>query len=201
MAAFAAAVLAGGAARRMNGVHKPALPVAGRAMLHRVLAAVAPADPCVVVGPRTDVAVPGAVRWIREDPPGGGPVAAIAAGIELLDPGAQLVAVLAADLPLLTTPAVLRLYDAVHASTSDGAVYVDDDGRRQSLCGMWRVGPLRAALARLAAARPEGLAGASMRGLLGGLTVAEIAWPGSGPPPWFDCDTDADLRRAEEWAR
>ena len=24
---------------------------------------------------------------------------------------------------------------------------------------------------------------------------------GPGPPPWFDCDTDDDLRAAEEWVR
>jgi molybdopterin-guanine dinucleotide biosynthesis protein A len=31
--------------------------------------------------------------------------------------------------------------------------------------------------------------------------VAEVSWRRAGPPPWFDCDTDDDLRAAEEWAR
>ncbi|PWU56748.1 hypothetical protein DLE60_25700, partial [Micromonospora globispora] len=43
--AYAAVVLTGGAARRMGGVDKPARPVGGRPMLHRVLAAVAAAEP------------------------------------------------------------------------------------------------------------------------------------------------------------
>jgi hypothetical protein len=33
------------------------------------------------------------------------------------------------------------------------------------------------------------------------LRVAEVSWRRPGPPPWFDCDTDDDLRTAEEWAR
>ncbi|PZF92314.1 bifunctional protein IspD/ispF, partial [Micromonospora deserti] len=65
----------------------------------------------------------------------------------------------------------------------------------------WRVGPLRAALDGLAAQRGGTLAGAPIRALLAGLTVCEVPWSGGGPPPWFDCDTDEDVRRAEEWAR
>jgi molybdopterin-guanine dinucleotide biosynthesis protein A len=200
MAPFAAVILAGGAARRMNGVDKATLPVAGRAMLHRVLAAVDAADPCVVVGPG-GLATSDTVRRTREDPPGGGPVAATGAGLALLDPAPEFVALLAADLPLLTTGAVLALYDAVLASTCDGAVYVDEKGRRQLLCGVWRVLPLQAALTGLAARRADGLSGASMRALFDGLAVTEVSWRRPGAPPWFDCDTDADVRRAEEWAR
>lgn len=88
MGTYAAVVLAGGAARRMGGVDKPALPVGGRPMRDRVLAAVADAAPRVLVGPAG--AVPPGVRVTREDPPGGGPVAAAAAGLALLDPGANL---------------------------------------------------------------------------------------------------------------
>ncbi|MEU6072660.1 NTP transferase domain-containing protein [Micromonospora sp. NPDC047074] len=220
--AYAAVVLAGGAARRMGGVDKPARPVGGRPMRDRVLAAVADAAPRVLVGPPGPV--PTGVRVTREEPPGGGPVAAVAAGLALLDsvaaedadlagvappaPGPPLVAVLAADLPLLTRAAVGELLGHLDAG-HDGACYVDDDGRRQTLCGVWRVAPLRAALDRLAAERatrhPDGsvppLAGAPIRALLAGLRVREVPWSGGGPPPWFDCDTDEDVRRAEEWTR
>ncbi|PZF84671.1 molybdenum cofactor guanylyltransferase, partial [Micromonospora deserti] len=134
-------VLAGGAARRMGGVDKPALPVGGRPMRDRVLAAVADAVPRVLVGPSGSV--PAGVRVTREDPPGGGPVAAAAAGLALLDPGTTVVALLAADLPLLTREAVAGLRRHLDptgspAASPDGACYVDPDGRRQSLCGVWR---------------------------------------------------------------
>ncbi|MPZ28072.1 MAG: NTP transferase domain-containing protein [Micromonosporaceae bacterium] len=190
---YAAVVLAGGAGRRLGGVAKPVLPVAGQPMLHRVLAAVAGADPRVVVGP-DQLPVPPDVAHTQEQPPGGGPVPAIAAGLALVPDGVPDLAVLAADLPLLTGAAIRRLLDAAAGPGRDGAVFVDSAGRPQWLCGVWRTGPLRA---RLAALGPE-LAGLSMRRLLGDgdLSVARLTDPGPGPPPWWDCDTDADLQRA-----
>lgn len=200
MTAYAAVVLAGGAARRMGGRDKPGVPVGGLPMRERVLAAVADAAPRVLVGPGGPV--PDDVLVTREQPPGGGPVAATAAGVAALHPGTTTVALLAADLPLLTREAVAALRAGLDADRdADGVCLVDDRARRQPLCGVWRVAPLRAALDRLAASRGGTLDGASMRELLAELTVRELPWSGSGPPPWFDCDTDSDVRRAEEWTR
>lgn len=169
-------------------------------MRDRVLAAVADAAFRIVVGPATTV--PADVRLTREEPAGGGPVAATAAGLALLPAGTSTVALLAGDLPLLTPDAVAELRRALDTDSGvDGVCYLDADGRRQQLCGVWRVPPLRAALARLTAERGGTLAGASVRALLAGLTVGELCWSGTGPPPWFDCDTDDDVRRAEEWTR
>jgi molybdopterin-guanine dinucleotide biosynthesis protein A len=195
---FAAIVLAGGAGRRLGGAAKPALPVAGRTMLDRVLRAVPDATPVVVVG-KVPAELPAGIRTTVEDPPGSGPVAAAAAGFALLPHDAAEVALLAADLPFLTPPAIAHLRQQLEASTADGALYVDTDGRRQLLCGVWRTPALRAALDRLSKGR--GLAGASMRALFADLDAREVAWTEPGPPPWFDCDTDEDLRQAEEWAR
>lgn len=205
---YAAVVLAGGAARRMDGVDKPAQPVGGRPMRDRVLAAVADAAPRILVGPAAGV--PADVVISRESPPGGGPVAAAAAGLARLPADVDLLALLAADLPLLTGDAVRELLgqledeqDGGQPAAGPGGIagvcFVDDAGRRQPLCGVWRVAPLRAAFTRLVTQRP--LAGASLRALLHGLAVREVPWRGGGPPPWFDCDTDEDLRRAEEWVR
>lgn len=193
---YAAMVLAGGAGRRIGGPAKPALPVAGRPMLHRVLAAVADAAPRIVVGPPGLPLPPGIAARTQEQPPGGGPVAGTAAGLALLPPEAGYVALLAADLPLLTTAAVRELRRAASAGDLDGAVYVDGAGRPQWLCGVWRTGVLRSRLASL----PGGPAGVPLWKLLGELPVARVSATGGGPPPWWDCDTDADLRRAEELA-
>ncbi|MEU8180603.1 NTP transferase domain-containing protein [Micromonospora sp. NPDC049044] len=199
MGTYAAVVLAGGSARRMGGVDKPAVPVGGQPMRARVLAAVSDASPLVLVGPADTV--PAGVRVTREDPPGGGPVAAAAAGLALLEPDTALVALLAADLPLLTRAAIGDLLTHLAGAEPDGACFVDVDGRRQSLCGVWRVAALRAGLDRLTVERGGTLAGAPVRALLAGLVVREVPWSGDGPPPWFDCDTEEDVRRAEEWAR
>jgi molybdopterin-guanine dinucleotide biosynthesis protein A len=182
----------------MGGVDKAVLAVGGRPMLHRVLAVVADASPLVVVGPPRD-GLPAGVLQVREEPPGGGPVAAAAAGLSALADGVGTVALLASDLPFLTTGAVGALRAAVNASTVDGAVAVDGTGRRQLLCGVWRAAAVRGALAELG--DPNG---ASMRALTAGLRVAEVRLPdpdpGARPPPWYDCDTEDDLRRAEEWS-
>ncbi len=113
-------------------------------------------------------------------------------GCALLPGDAETVALLAADLPLLTASALGTLRDAV--STADGALFVDGDGRRQLLCGVWRVSAVRRALAALGDP-----AGASMRALVSGLDAVEVVWTESGPPPWFDCDTDDDVRQARRW--
>ncbi|MEV2237829.1 NTP transferase domain-containing protein [Micromonospora sp. NPDC049891] len=219
MTAYAAVVLAGGAGLRMGGRDKPVLPVGGVPMRERVLAAVADASPRILVGPGPAIA---GVRLTREVPPGGGPVAAVAAGLALLDTDVPAVALLAADLPLLTRSAVGELLDQLHridgnrpddagtpstgtpsteAGVFDGACYVDRSGRRQTLCGVWRPAALRAALDRLTGRRGGDVAGAPLRELLADLIVREVTWHGDGPEPWFDCDTERDLRRAEEWTR
>ncbi|SFB57872.1 Molybdopterin-guanine dinucleotide biosynthesis protein A [Amycolatopsis marina] len=184
---LAAIVLAGGGARRLAGLDKPMIEVGGRTLLHGVLAAVGPADPVIVVGPER-AGFPG-VRWTREDPPGGGPVAALATGLECVPPGATEVAVLAGDLLGVTASTVRRLRAALGAG--DGALLVDEDGRRQWLAGVWRPVALRAALP----ARPSG---AALRRVLGGLSIVEVpALRGET----FDVDTPADLDRARRGAR
>jgi molybdopterin-guanine dinucleotide biosynthesis protein A len=202
MTRFGVVVLAGGAGRRLGGAAKPTLPVGGTPMLARVLAAVDDADGRVVVGPGSlGLVVPTGVRLIQEEPAGGGPVAALAAGHAELaaDPtergtaGLDAVVVLAADLPLLTREAVETLL--LGLGDHDGAVFVDDEGRRQWLCGAWRPAALSERLAALAATGPLG--GRAMRELVAPLRVAGVPVGGGRRPPWYDCDTPADLADAE----
>jgi len=176
--AYDAVVLAGGRAARLAGVEKPALLVGGVALLDRVLAAVDGAGRVVVVGP---VGVTGrAVLWAWERPPGGGPVAALAAALPLVT--APLVVVLAADLPFLTPAAVGELLAAV--DVAGVAVAVDDSGRDQPLLAAWETGVLRAAL-------PVDPVGARARDLLPpGARRVTLA---GDPPPWRDCDTPEQL--------
>ncbi|WP_433857230.1 DUF6457 domain-containing protein [Streptomyces kronopolitis] len=102
---YDALVLAGGAARRLGGADKPALSVGGRPLLDRVLAACPDAARTVVVGPGRPTVRP-VVRAL-EDPPGGGPLAALEAGLRHTT--APVVLVLSADLPFLTAETVHRL--------------------------------------------------------------------------------------------
>jgi molybdenum cofactor guanylyltransferase len=182
---FAAVVLAGGRAARLGGQPKPQLDVGGRSMLTAVLTAVADAAPRVVVGPPQPV--PAGVLLVREEPPGGGPVPALAAGLAAVG-DAEVVAVLAADLPFVTRTVVTALRERL---TGDGVLVVDDTDRDQLLLGVWRTAALRAATTGV---RPH----APLRGVLAPLAVRRhrpARTPGV-PAPWTDCDTPAELARA-----
>ena len=181
---YAALVLAGGRAARLGGQAKPQLEVGGRTMLDAVLGAVADAEHRVVVGPPQPV--PEDVVVVREQPPGGGPVAALRAGLPAV--GSEVVALLAGDLPFLSAALVAQLRAAL---VRDGVLVVDDGGRDQFLLGVWRTPALRAAL--------PGTGGpTSLRRVLAPLSVDRIrpTVPPGTPPPWLDCDTPADLARA-----
>ncbi|OEU90213.1 molybdopterin-guanine dinucleotide biosynthesis protein [Streptomyces abyssalis] len=104
-----AVVLAGGGARRLGGTDKPSLTVGARTLLDRVLSACADASTTVVVGPRRPTYRP--VSWVREDPPGGGPLTALDAGLRSVTGGTVLV--LSADLPFLRPETVHALLAAV----------------------------------------------------------------------------------------
>jgi molybdopterin-guanine dinucleotide biosynthesis protein A len=186
---YGAIIVAGGAARRFGGVDKAVLPVGGVPMIQRVLAAVSDATVTVVVGPRR-TGVPPDVIVVREQPPGGGPVAGLAAALEAAE-WPPTVALLAGDLPLFTRDALGDLAAAL--DDHDGAVFTDSDGREQWLCGLWRTASLQRRIATL----PE-TADQALRGLLRPMDVVRIG-SAADPPPWFDCDTEDDLRRAEEF--
>ncbi|MCX4959333.1 NTP transferase domain-containing protein [Streptomyces virginiae] len=188
---YDAIVLAGGAARRLGGADKPALSVGGRALLDRVLDACPDARTTVVVGDRRATARP--VHWTREDPPGGGPVAALDAGLRRTT--AELVLVLSADLPFLDRETVRALLDAPSAPAApgqDGAMLRDPDGRDQPLVAAYRVEPLRREIALLAAEHGT-LTGLPLRALTAELDLARVT---SRPLASFDCDTWDDLAAA-----
>ncbi|MEV6016485.1 DUF6457 domain-containing protein [Streptomyces sp. NPDC051997] len=107
-------MLAGGAARRLGGEDKPGVRVGGRTLLDRVLAACADATRTVVVAGPRPTARP--VEWAREDPPGGGPLAALDAGLRLTE--APHVLVLSADVPFLEEKTVRRLLDTLRTGAA-----------------------------------------------------------------------------------
>lgn len=201
---YDAVVLAGGAARRLGGADKPGLALAGRPLLDRVLDACAGAVATVVVGPRRDLGRP--VLWACEDPPGGGPLPALAAGLR--QTGAGTVLVFAADLPFLTratadalraalATALARDADARTADGGaeavDGVVLTDPNGRDQPLAAAYRTEALRHGLAAIAAEHST-LHGLPLRLLTAGLTLVRLPDPTGSAS--FDCDTWDDVATA-----
>ncbi|MCX2922167.1 NTP transferase domain-containing protein [Streptomyces sp. NEAU-W12] len=182
-----ALVLAGGGARRLGGADKPGVRVGGRALLDRVLAACSGARTTVVVAdPRPTSR---SVSWAREEPPGGGPLAALDAGLRLST--AEYAVLLSADLPFLDAATVDELLTTLRTSTADGVLLTDADGRDQPLVAAYRTAALRRELAALTE-RHGALAGLPLRRLTGSLGLIRI----HGPEASFDCDTWDDIATA-----
>lgn len=189
MTAYDVIVLAGGAAKRLGGADKPGVRVGGRTLLDRVLAACEGAVLTVVVGGRRATARP--VLWTREVPEGGGPLAALGAGLRLTT--ADRVLVLSADLPFLGPGMVDALLAAAAGRPGrDGALCTDPDGRDQPLVAAYRAEPLRRELA-LIATEYGSLAGLPLRLLTAELDLTRVD---AGPDAAFDCDTWDDIAAA-----
>lgn len=170
MTSRGAVILAGGRSSRMPG-DKLRLVIDGRTLLERAVAAATEASMTVVVaGPRprwwSDEAPQ--ATFIVEDPPFGGPVAAIAAALpELAD--VDEVLLLAGD---LADPAsVVRLLGTTPLGI-DGTVLEDEEGWAQPLAGRYRADSLRAAVRRLGAVR-----NVSMRTLTRSLKLTRLPAP------------------------
>ncbi|MFT3662863.1 MAG: NTP transferase domain-containing protein [Gordonia sp. (in: high G+C Gram-positive bacteria)] len=179
--AFDAVVLAGGRARRLAGVDKPAALVGDRRLIDIALDAVAGAERIVVVGPERPLA--SGIVQTREDPPYSGPVAAVAAGLAALAvTDDRPVVVLAGDLPDLTAWQIDALLTELERSRVPAVFAVDAEGRKQYLLGAWRRSALEPAL--------RGPTDTAMRALIPAETRF-LPLPGVD-----DVDTPEDLARA-----
>lgn len=189
-----AILLAGGRATRVDGAVKSLFEVGGRTLLEAAVAAAsdAGARPITVVGPPSDHVAD--VTWVREDPPFGGPAAAI---VEALQHGAAVAApdpewtlLLACDLPSAGAAVRRLLADIVLLpSDTDGLCLGDAASRPQWLTGVYRTRVLRAA----ASALPDHGRDAPVRSLLAGLAITVIAAPDDLTR---DVDTWQDLEQA-----
>ncbi|MDW4571640.1 NTP transferase domain-containing protein [Microbacterium sp. M3] len=196
VAGLGAILLAGGRASRVGGAAKPLFDVGGRTLLAAAVTAAtdASARPITVVGPVLDESLP--VAWVREDPPFGGPAAAVVAALaswpEEDDPTWTLL--LACDLAGVGA-AVRRLVDDIVLlpSDTDGLCLADQSSRPQWLIGVYRTRALRAA----ASALPDGGRDAPVRVLLDDLAIAVVAAPDDLTR---DVDSWEDLEEARQRA-
>ena len=131
-----AVVLAGGASRRF-GSDKLAARLGPDSLLERAVRGLPPDTRLVIVGPaRPGLRTDRPTAYVREDPPGGGPAAAMVAGLLAATAAARpndLVLVLPGDAPA-AGPAAARLRAAlVDDDASDAVVAIGPDGREQPL--------------------------------------------------------------------
>ncbi|UFU13554.1 NTP transferase domain-containing protein [Curtobacterium sp. C1] len=164
-----AVLLAGGRASRMSGIDKTALVADGLALSDHAVAAAARARSVVLVGLRDGRSAPDGIVVTREDPPFGGPVAGIAAGLEAIAEPAPWTLVLACDLVRPERAVDALLWAADDTADADGFVAVDEDGRRQPLLALYRSSALREAVRALGDPTD-----AAVRRLTAGLRLVEV---------------------------
>lgn len=192
-------VLCGGLSQRFGGGDKTAAQVDGESLLDRLVLGMPEAWPVVCVGlPRPTVRP---VVWTREDPPGGGPLSGIAAGVA--ESRTRYTVVLAGDLPFAAeaVPGLVQalavhddgLHDwyATAEEGVDGVQALDAAGEHQPLLAAYRTQALHAAIPIDAHNRGVRRALASLRCLWVEVD-GHIAW---------DVDTAEDLARAQEHAQ
>ena len=186
-------LLTGGASRRM-GEDKALIEVGGRRLVdHAAALLTAVADPVIEVGPGWS-----GLPAVREDPPGSGPLAALAAGAAFLRAAGHdgAVLVLAVDMPRVGVE-LLRLL-AGRPGTATAVPRAG--GHPQPMCARYGPDVLAAVDERLAAG------GRSLRDLLETLAASgAVSWvepeewePVAGPEAFADVDTPEDLRRLRE---
>jgi len=173
-------ILTGGTGRRLGGADKAALTLDGLPLLEHALAAMAEVPDVVVVGDPTTTSRP--VTFTRETPSGGGPALGVLAGLRAFETLPTLVAVLAVDMPRVTTATFRRL---MLDAGRDGALLVDRQGKKQHLCGVYSG-------AALLAAAPDAIHRGSMKALLKPLKLTKVAAVGKEAR---DVDTWEDLKR------
>lgn len=118
-----ALILAGGGATRMGGGDKPLLPLAGRTMLDRILATLAPDHPRIAISANGDPAR--FAGLVLPDPiPGQGPLGGVLAGLEWAATcGADALLTVPGDTPLIPPGLAAALAPAPSAAGSQGKVH------------------------------------------------------------------------------
>ena len=176
-----AVVLCGGTGRRFGG-DKTRADLAGSPVLDHVLVGLPSDWPVVCVGEPRPTGRP--VSWCREDPPGGGPVAAIAAALPHVQ--SPVVVVLGGDMPYAAGPAPGLAAHLAEGPALDAVLGRDGGGRRQPLLAAYRTEALRTAV-------PQPAAGTPLMRLRDSLRTLVVALPEGAA---LDVDTTADLDRA-----
>lgn len=174
-------MLCGGTGRRFGGDKTRAL-LDGISVLDHVIGTLPSAWPVVCVGPpRPTVAE---VTWMREDPPGGGPVAALAAGLAAVTE--PVVVVLGGDMPYASAAAPALVSALLAEPATDAVLARDPQGRVQPLLAAYRTQALRHAV-------PHPPAGAPLMRVVDGLAHVVLAADSRAA---LDIDTPEDLQTA-----
>lgn len=182
---LSAMILTGGRSTRF-GSDKSRAMFGEKSLIEELLISLPQNMDVIVVGPAIEKALR-PLKYTQEDPLGGGPVAAICAGLELID--TEFVAIIATDMPFASQ--IIDGLIGVLPIGEDALIPLDSQGVRQSLCALYRTAALRSAITRLGE-----VSGQSMRNLTKLLDVRELRLSPALERILIDIDTPSDLERA-----
>ena len=181
-------VLSGGTSSRF-GADKSQAILGNQQLIHHSLTGIPKEFEIIIVG-ADPLFTPASYRCIQESPAGGGPVAGIAAALELCE--SEIVGVLATDMPFAGAH-MIHLLSAM-TSQDDAIMFVDSKGFKQSLAALYRRESLENALTKIG--DPHG---ASMRTLISELNIHEVHMSPEIEKAMIDVDTPDDLVVAIEY--
>lgn len=193
-------LLAGGLARRMGGGDKPMRQIAGRTILDRVIARLAPQCDGLIINANGDPArfasfgLPVVADSVADFP---GPLAGILAALDWTAanrPEVSLILSAAADCPFLPRDLVSRLHRALIAENAQLAVAASD-GQSHPVIGLWSVA-LRDELR-------HSLVVEDIRKIdrwTARYRLATVTWPVTPVDPFFNANTMDDIAEAERLA-
>jgi molybdopterin-guanine dinucleotide biosynthesis protein A len=172
-------ILTGGTSKRFGSDKSQAI-IANKTLLEILTEGL---SELIIVGPETSINA----KYVREEPQGSGPVAAIGAGLKEVD--SELVAIFATDMPFASR----MLNQLERALIKDAAIPVDCDGFAQPLAAVYRTEALNRAISTF-----ETLENKSMKELISKLDVDLV--PLVETELLLDIDTKADLEKAIDLA-
>jgi molybdenum cofactor guanylyltransferase len=193
-------LLAGGLARRMGGGDKPMRQIAGRTILDRVIARLAPQCDGLIINANGDPArfasfgLPVVADGVADFP---GPLAGILAALDWMAanrPEVSLVLSAAADCPFLPRDLVSRLHQALTEQNAQLAVAASD-GQSHPVIGLWSVA-LRDELR-------HSLVVEDIRKIdrwTARYRLATVTWPTTPLDPFFNANTVEDIAEADRLA-
>ena len=181
-------VLSGGTSSRF-GADKSQAILGHQQLIHHILTGIPKEFEIIIVG-ADPLFTPASYRCVQESPAGGGPVAGIAAALELCE--SEIVGVLATDMPFAGAH-MIHLLSAM-TSQDDAIMFVDSKGFKQSLAALYRREALENALTKIG--NPHG---ASMRTLISDLNIHEVHMSPEIEKAMIDVDTPHDLVVAMEY--
>ncbi|WP_255193100.1 molybdenum cofactor guanylyltransferase [Natronobeatus ordinarius] len=196
-------VVAGGTSRRFGPGDKALAPVAGSPMIRHVVGALEPITDAVVVNCRegqrpafeTALSTGEGVRFAIDRVPDSGPVAGLETACAVVDDDVAIV--VGCDVPLVTTATLSSVLARLEARPVD-VVVPRVDGRRQPLCGTYRVDALEDAIDAVGDAQ-----GCRVGALFDHLDVHAVSarrLPG-GDRAFWNVNTRSDLAFARRWLR